>query len=354
MYPKMKIMRKGLIVVFGLAGLVSWNCTRTVEEPSLKNSLEDGATKINSAISFISRTSGYDLMTLSGNMTKSETDFRDSITLDLIAGIYDFKPDTFFCRHYGKPFWSFAKSGESDKMVVNLPKRMVFRPKYLFNPVPPDTVPVNDFTITASDYHFYYSFWNLYDYRLSAGFTLNYEDIGRLDVSAAGASFADQSYITQFAFTDDYSILVSRIKGDTSITTFALLEGGKILLRETSEFIWKDFHRVEKKYTVTIGDIDIVRSTDVDSIQVFLDGVLQNTAAVKITDSDGTDGSICHRRDILLTFDDGTTARLSELIGPAREILKTLVDSMHSMYFAKHIVDYIALSIYYQPYFSHP
>jgi len=38
----------------------------------------------------------------------------------------------------------------------------------------------------------------------------------------------------------------------TSITTFALLEGGKILLRETSEFIWKDFHRVEKKYTVTI------------------------------------------------------------------------------------------------------
>jgi len=97
-----------------------------------------------------------------------------------------------------------------------------------------------------------------------------------------------------------------------------------------------------------------VRSTDVDSIQVFLDGVLQNTAAVKITDSDGTDGSICHRRDILLTFDDGTTARLSELIGPAREILKTLVDSMHSMYFAKHIVDYIALSIYYQPYFSHP
>ncbi|MCJ7821275.1 MAG: hypothetical protein MUP53_08735, partial [Bacteroidales bacterium] len=173
-------MRKGLIVVFVLAGLVSWNCSRTVEEPSLKNSLEDGAAKINSAISVISRTNGYDLMTLSGDMTKSETDFRDSITLDLVAGIYDFKPDTFFCRHYRKPFWSFTKSGESDKMVVNLPQWMVLRPKYLFNPVPPDTVPVNDFTITASDYHFYYSFWNLYDYRLSAGFALDSEDIGRL------------------------------------------------------------------------------------------------------------------------------------------------------------------------------
>ncbi|HUW93881.1 MAG TPA: hypothetical protein VMV74_12005 [Bacteroidales bacterium] len=344
-------MKRSLIVILILTGILSWNCSRTIDKPSLKQSFEAGTAKINEALPVISQTKGFDLMSLSGDLNKSAEDYHDSITLDLIAGIYDFMPDTFICYRYMKPFWTFKKTGESDKMIVNLPQRMMFHPRYLLNVTPPDTVPVNDFTITASDYHFYYSFWNRYDYSLSAGLTLKSEDIGTLDVKAAGASFADQSYSSAFAFTDDYSILVTSEKGDTSVRSFALMEGDKALLKETSVFIWKDFRMGEKVYTVSVGNIDIVRTTGIDSIQVFLDGTLQKTAAAKITDVDGDDGSICHHRDILLTFDDGTTAKLSELIGPAREILKTLVDSMHSMYFAKHVVDYIALNIYYQPYF---
>jgi hypothetical protein len=98
---------------------------------------------------------------------------------------------------------------------------------------------------------------------------------------------------------------------------------------------------------LSIGNIDIKRSTGVDSIQVFLNGVLQKKAAVKIIDDSNTTGSICHKRDIQLTFDDGTTENLSTLMEPAREILKTLVNSLGEMYFSKHIVDYIAMSIYY-------
>ena len=96
-----------------------------------------------------------------------------------------------------------------------------------------------------------------------------------------------------------------------------------------------------------IGDVEIKKSTGIDSIQVFLNGVLQQNAAKIITDDSDTAGSVCHKRDILLTFDDGTTSKLSDLIDPVREQLKTLRESLHSMYFAKHIVDYIALSIYF-------
>ena len=345
-------MKKSVIVISIIVALVSWQCSRTISEPSLKQSVEDGVAKINTALSEISQTRGYELMSVTGDMTKAEEVYNDSITLDLIAGVYEFQPDTFICHHYRKPFWRFNKTDNSEMMVVKMPRRMIFHPRYLYNVNPPDSVLKNDFTITASDYHFYYSLWSQYDYRLTAGFALDNEDVGTLDVTAAGNTFADKSYSSRFAFTDDYSVEVSFERGDTSTSSFALMKGDEPLLEEESMFIWKDFHQSERKYTLTIGNIDIVRTTGIDSIQVFLDGVLQKTAAVKITDPENNDGSICHRRDILLTFDDGTTAKLSELIGPALETLKTLVDSMRSMYFAQHVVDYIALNIYYQPYFN--
>jgi hypothetical protein len=76
--------------------------------------------------------------------------------------------------------------------------------------------------------------------------------------------------------------------------------------------------------------------------------VLQQTAGARITDENEGDGSVCHRRDILLTFDDGTTEKLSELIGPALDTLGTLTGTMREMYFAKRIVDHLAFSLYYQ------
>ena len=108
----------------------------------------------------------------------------------------------------------------------------------------------------------------------------------------------------------------------------------------------------ERLYILTLGNVEIRRGTAVDSIQVFLDGVLQQKAGAKITDSTGSEGSFCHHRDILLTFDDGTTMNLSELLSPSREILRTLYDSLHGMKLAKHIVDYIAISIYYHSHYQ--
>lgn len=81
---------------------------------------------------------------------------------------------------------------------------------------------------------------------------------------------------------------------------------------------------------------------------MFVGGVLQQNAAEIITDDSDTTGSVCEKRDILLTYDDGTTAKLSDLLEPVREQLGMLRESLRSMYFSKHIVDYIAFSIYYE------
>jgi hypothetical protein len=343
---KYLVMKKITVLLVVVTALLTWQCSRTADNVSLKSSVDESAARINTAMSVISGTKGYELMTLT-DLTKSEESFNDSINLDMIAGVYDFVPDTFFCRHFYKPFWRFEKTAESGMLVMNMPQRLVFHPRYLFNPVPPDTVAANDFTITASDYHFYYSFLHNYDYKLAAGFSLKGEDIGSLDVMYSGESFSGRSYSSEYKFTDDYSIQVSYERGDTSVSSFALKQGDNILLSEEKSFIWKDFHQSERKYTLTIGDVQIVRGTGIDSIQVYLNGVLQKTAGARIVDESDSDGSVCHHRDILLTFDDGTTAKLSELIGPALDTLRTLTDPMREMYFAKNIIDHLAFSLYY-------
>ena len=341
-------MRK-IIVTFALAsGLFMWQCTKIDQELSLKESLAKSSARINNAVSEISATKGYELMSVTGDEFKSEEGYNDSIALDLIAGIYEFQPAPFYYGHFNRSMWFYKKTGESDNLIVRLPQRLVFHPKYLHLVYAFDTEPVNNFEINASEYHYYYSLWNRYDYRLAAGFLLDGEDIGTLEVTDISNSFTDRSYSSKFAFTDDYSIEVSRQTGDTVITSFGLYEGDESLLKESVYRIRNENRFVEIKYVLSIGNVDIVRTTGIDSIQVFLDGVLQKTAAVKITDDDTDENtSVCRKRDILLTFDDGTTQRLSELIEPARTKLRTLLSTMHSMYFAKHVVDYIAMSIYY-------
>jgi hypothetical protein len=232
-------------------------------------------------------------------------------------------------------------------MIVNLPQSRIFHPKYLHSFIKSDSVLKNDFTITASNYHFYYNSWKSLDYKLTAGLTLNSADLGSFEVSAISNSLNDKTNSSKYTFTGGYSIATSWQSGDTSKISFALLKDNNPLLVEKILFTGNSFHKREKQYDLIIGNIEIKRGFGIDSIQVFMNGVLQKTAGAKITDSADSTGTICNKRDILLTFDDGTTTKLSSLIGPSLTQLKTLVSSLHDMYFAENVVDYIALNIYY-------
>ncbi|MDM8003614.1 MAG: hypothetical protein QUS66_12040 [Bacteroidota bacterium] len=244
--------------------------------------------------------------------------------------------------------WKFSKTGESDKLIMNMPQKLVTHPRYLFNPDPEEALAENDFTVTATKYHYYYSFLNRFDYLLDAGFTLKGEDIGSLEVASTGESYAGKSYTSKYNFTDDYSYEVAFTRGDTSVSSMALMEGDELLMGEENFFVHSGFRTFERKYVLTIGDVQIVRMSGVDSIEVYLDGVLQKNAAAFITDEDGEEGSVCRHRDLELTFDDGTTAKLSELMGPSLEILKELSGPMREMYFARRIIDHLAMTVYYR------
>lgn len=340
---------KKISALFLISGLVlAWGCTKSdSEKPDLKQSLDKSITELNAALKDISLTQGYQLLSSSDLSLKSEIDYSDSITLDMVAGIYSFSPNPFRYHNFFIPFRLFRKTGESDKMIVNLPEKLAFRPLYLHNLNPPDSAMKKNFTITADNYHYYFSRFNKSDYQLSAGLTLNDENIGSLEVESLQNPENGRAYSSSYAFEEGHEINVSFQSGDTTVSTFALSEDGEDLMSETSSWIVSENNRMERVYVLAIGNIEIKKASGMDSIQVYLDGVLQEKAAVKITDGEDPDGSVCHHRDIMLTFDDGTTIKLSELLEPSREILRNLFSSLHSMNFAKHVVDYIAISIYY-------
>jgi len=343
-------MKTNITLIFIFLGLVTWQCTKidsSDRKLSLKESLEESIAKINTALDKISVSNGYKLLSVTEEGAKSDDIFYDSIDLKLIAGIYKFQPDTVLRHHFYFPYKLFKKTGTSDQLIINLPEKMVFHPKKLHLYKLKDPVEKNNFKITASEYHFYYNWWNNFDYKLFADLALNSEDIGSMSILSRGKPLSGSKYSAKYAFPEGYSITKFGQTGDTTRMSFALSEDKDTLLMETIMFLGDGFKRKEKQYILTVGNVDIKRSTGIDSIQVFLDGVLQKKAGARIIDNTDYNSSICYKRDILLTFDDGTTAKLSELINPAHETLKTLVKSLGEMYFAKHIVDYIALNIYY-------
>ncbi len=350
-------MKRNIIAIGIVFGLLGWSCSKTDNlTPSLslglKQSVEQNATAINTAVSKISATKGYQVLSMDATPTALDatttTSYKDSITLALIAGIYDYQPDTILLHHnILYPYRLFTKTGTSRQMIVNLPHELIFSPRYLHSFIKPDSVLVNDFTITTSNYHLYYNSMNNLDYKLTAGLTLSSTDLGSFDISQTSNSWSDQSNTSQYTFPGGYTISTTWQTGDTSKTTFALLQNSSPLLEETTLYVGTGFHRMEKQYDLILGNVEIKRGFGIDSIQVFQNGVLQKTAGAKISDSSDSTGTIFSRRDILLTFDDGTTEKLSTLIDPAITQLKTLFTSLHDMYFAENIVDYIAVNIFY-------
>jgi hypothetical protein len=107
----------------------------------------------------------------------------------------------------------------------------------------------------------------------------------------------------------------------------------------------------ERQYILEIGNIEFTRKSGSDTISVYVGGVLQDSAKVKIIDKSTAGGSVNslivgRNRDLQVTFKDGTTTTLSTLLNPSLTVLQSLIASMKNLYFATNIVDYIAASLY--------
>ncbi len=342
-------MKRRITVIAILLSLLCWSCNRVDTSDSgadLKVSLEKSVQNIKLALDDISLSQAYQLIVLSDDYEKSDEGYRDSITLDLIGGIYEYMPDTLhYCRHQNN-YRLFERTGDSDSLIVMLPSKFVWHPVHLRTYQKCDTVLKNNFIMLASEYHYYFTLWDKFDYGFNASFLLDSVGIGSLAITSEGDIHNGAGSLSEYTFPEGYAISAFYQAGDTVIREFALRDESDTLLSESLLFIRSDDRCSEREYTLSIGNVDIKRTTGIDSIQVFLDDVLQQHAAEFVDENDG-DGSICHHRDILLTFDDGTSVLLSELIGPALDQLRELTDSLINMTFAKRIADYIAFNIYY-------
>jgi hypothetical protein len=352
-------MKKYVLAIVAIVGMVAWSCSKTdTGNNSLKQSVERGVANISHAVTKISGTAGYQLLSVNDAVTKDDMGgmggMADTISLAKVGGIYDFQPDTILRFNHFCPYKLFKKTGESGNMVVNLPEELILHPRQLLFFNLKDTVYPNDFTITATDYHVYYNWWHNFEYKLTAGLTLNNADAGNMDVSSTSKWERNNSYSSKYNFSDGYGIAAMWQDGDTATSAFMLTHNTDTLFKESNMFIWQNFHKAEKYYDLTIGSVQLKKSIGIDSLQVFLNGSLQQHAAQIVENTSDTTGSVFHKRDILLTYDDGTTAKLSELMAPIKDDLKSLRDALHNMYFARHIVDYIAFSIYYEDHDYHP
>ncbi len=340
--------------------VLMWQCSENgnsvnpAANMSLKESLNGGVEKVNQAINAITQTEGYQvLMMNNGGSVKSTADninFQDSITFNDVKGVYEFQPmETGFDMGH-KMFRLFTKTGDSSLFVVRLPEEFAMHPHRLHDISFNDSTLNNNFVITASDYHYYFSMGFLYDYKLMAGIDVDSVNIGNLNIQSKRISSSDYNYNSKYSFDNGYNISTSMTSGDTVRSAFALSNDTTTLLKESTEYLpasTNSWHR-EKNYMLTVGNVEFRKYAGADSIQVYLNGNLQNNARIEFIDqTDSTEeNSVIHNRDIQIIFDDGTTAKFSEMISPSLDALGKLVDSMHDVYFATNLVNYIAWDIY--------
>jgi hypothetical protein len=136
------------------------------------------------------------------------------------------------------------------------------------------------------------------------------------------------------------------------VSSFSISKASGTLYEEKVLTIKKDTAKFgrEHQYILTIGNVKIVRKSG-SAVQIYVDGTLQPKATVTVVDNEteeDAEHSICKKRDVLITFEDGTTSTISALIGKSIDNITTLFTSLHNVYFAAYVVDWIGYDIYYK------
>ena len=117
-----------------------------------------------------------------------------------------------------------------------MPEKLVFHPRYLHFCDRTDSVLKNNFEISATDYHFYFNWWNNSDYKLVADLTNDGEDVGNLSIFSTWKSGTASTLSRNFTFPEGYTIIKTVETGDTAKLVFALTRDNETLLQESLSF----------------------------------------------------------------------------------------------------------------------
>jgi hypothetical protein len=349
--------------VFKLSGfflliLIAWSCSKTETSTSpvaLKDALTISSQNLNNAMTEIASSQAFQVLSVSSSgMTtmKSGTVYSANIPLDLVKGVYDYKAlKTNESKNFALIKF-FTKSTDNSKMVVNLPLAKMKNPHVLREYLKSDSTLTNNFSISVTDYHNNYNSHHDFDYINVSDITIDKASAGNLNIKSLVNPTTGTQYASQFTFSNGYTAKYLYTSGDTIKSSFTLLKATSVLYKEELLTIKNDTARFgrEKQYSLTIGDVKLVRMAD-HTTQVYVKNVLQPKAVLAVVDTDGdkdSEHSICNKRDLQITFEDGTTTTISALIGNTISDLSTLFTSLHQVYFAAYVVEWLGYDVYYK------
>ena len=354
-----------------MLGFLTWSCSNkddlSTSQGSLKTSMNTGAANLTTAITAISTSAGYQVLSTSGSsnapsLVKSSVSGSfgmsrmDTISMSDIAGIYDYKSVN-YKKWHPELMNFFVKTGTSSDFIVKLPASKVTHPGSLLRYTAADSLLVNNYVIDVSTYNYVYSRY-LWNYSFASSIKIDNVDVGTLKIQSSRNKLNGQNFMSDFAFANGYDAKMVYYTGDTILSEYSISKGGTIYFDEKFTSIKSDTasrHR-EKEYSLTIGNVKIVRTPThgnggLDSAKVYLGGVLQLKSKVQFIDvtnhNDTTEFSIIgHNRDLQITFDDSTKTTVSQLLGSSIENVRTLFTSLRQVYFATNVVDWVAWDIY--------
>ena len=345
---------------FLLLGLLMGSCsksdsTSTGSTAELKDAIASSSLVLNNAVTEIASTQAFQLLSVSSSSalksgTTTTTTYNANIPLSLVVGVYDYKALKTTASQAYPLIRFFTKSADASKMVINMPLSKLKDPHVLRQYVAGDSLLTNNFTMTVTDYYNNYNSYHDYSYTNVAGITIDKANAGSLNIKSVVSPTNGTQYASSFTFTNGYSANYAYASGDTTLSSFTLQKAAAVIYKEELKTVKKDTARFgrEQQYSLTIGDVKLVRKAD-RSYEVYLKNVLQSKATVAMVDKvSTTEPSVCHHREIQITFEDGTVSTISDLISKSVDNLTTLFTSLHEVYFAAYVADWIAYDIYYK------
>jgi hypothetical protein len=352
-------MKKQVRLLLTITLLTSffWGCSKNdglLDSSSLKLVINQSALKLNKSVADITSTQAYNILTVSDGTLKSasttDSVYRVYIGLNKINGVYEYKPVTEWDRWGFSLIRYFKRTADNKQMIVKMPLKKVKNPMSLRHYSPADSSLTNNFSIAVSDYYNNYnSYWD-YEYLLDSKISIDGTEAGSLYMKSLVRPLKGRHYTSQYAFSGGYTANYKFDSGDTTIYRFAIMDGSEVLYKEERFTIKNDTARFgrEHQYILTIGDVQIIRRSGTHSVQIAVNGVIQPNAVVTVIDrEDEQEASVTNKREIQITFEDGTTTTISALIDNSVENIRTIFKSLHQVYFAASIVDWIAYDIYY-------
>lgn len=333
------------------------------EQVSLKVSLNNSVESLADAVDAIKNSADFKLLSgiepiVQENVAQMAPEQRaDSVKILLsdISGVYEYSWKK-IKRTPNAILRFFDRTADDDNLIVRLPLQKIRNYHLLFIFAPKDTALTNNFEASVSKYMLSRHFEKGLEYQMNADLKIDNLPVGTVNTQKTRNKVNGYNFLSVYTLTSGYAVLNQQNTGDTAVSVYSISKDNVILYEEniTSYKVNSELRHREKIYSLTIGNVKIERvlgPNSLDSAKVYVNGLLQTNSKVEIViiqpDPENL-GFTNQKRDIKITFDDGTSTTIRELKGSTIDDIGLIFKSVRQVGFATEIIDRIAANIFWQ------